>query len=86
MAVHHNYINGTWAEAGEPASNINPSNVADIVGEYERANEPQVRAAIAAARAALISRVAALRSVGVSSQCGSRSTDTVVPFKSGLLT
>jgi alpha-ketoglutaric semialdehyde dehydrogenase len=52
MAVHQNYINGAWAEAGEPASNINPSNVADIVGEYARANEPQVRAAIAAARAA----------------------------------
>ena len=52
MEVHQNYINGTWAEAGEPASNINPSNVADIVGEYARANEPQVRAAIAAARAA----------------------------------
>jgi alpha-ketoglutaric semialdehyde dehydrogenase len=52
MAVHQNYINGAWAEAGEPASNINPSNVADIVGEYARADEPQVRAAIAAARAA----------------------------------
>src|SRR3954471_19685489 len=52
MAVHQNYIAGAWAEAAEPAPNINPSNLSDVVGEYARANEPQVRAAIAAARAA----------------------------------
>jgi aldehyde dehydrogenase (NAD+) len=52
MAVHQNYINGAWAEAGEPAPNINPSNVSDVVGEYARANEVQARAATAAARAA----------------------------------
>src|SRR6266850_2315119 len=52
MAVHQNYINGAWAEAMEPTPNINPSNVSDVVGEYSRANEGQVRAAIAAARAA----------------------------------
>jgi acyl-CoA reductase-like NAD-dependent aldehyde dehydrogenase len=52
MAVHQNYIDGAWAEAVEPAQNINPSNVSDIVGEYARASEAQVRIAIAAARAA----------------------------------
>src|SRR5918999_625252 len=52
MAVHQNYINGAWVEAVEPAPNINPSNVSDVVGEYARANEAQVRAAIAAAGAA----------------------------------
>jgi aldehyde dehydrogenase (NAD+) len=52
MAVHANYINGAWAEAAEPVPNINPSNVSDVVGEYARANEAQVRAAIAAARGA----------------------------------
>jgi aldehyde dehydrogenase (NAD+) len=52
MAVHANYINGAWAEAAEPVANINPSNVSDVVGEYARANEAQVRSAIAAARAA----------------------------------
>jgi aldehyde dehydrogenase (NAD+) len=52
MAVHQNYINGAWAEAGEPAPNINPSNVSDVVGEYARAPEVQARAATAAARAA----------------------------------
>ncbi|HKQ28817.1 MAG TPA: aldehyde dehydrogenase family protein, partial [Burkholderiales bacterium] len=52
MEVHQNYINGAWAEAAERAPNINPSNVSDVVGEYARANETQVRMAIAAARAA----------------------------------
>src|SRR5689334_1929568 len=52
MAVHQNYINGEWAKAPSGAPNINPSNVADVVGEYARADEQQVRAAIAAARAA----------------------------------
>jgi len=51
MSVHQNYIAGAWAEAAEPAPNINPSNLSDVVGEYARANETQVRAAIAAARA-----------------------------------
>jgi len=52
MAVHQNYINGEWAKAGAGAPNINPSNVADVVGEYARADEAQARAAIGAARAA----------------------------------
>src|ERR1043165_1304463 len=54
MAVHQNYIAGAWAEAAEPAPNINPSNLSDVAGEYARANETQVRAAIAAARAAFL--------------------------------
>jgi aldehyde dehydrogenase (NAD+) len=52
MAVHQNFINGEWAKASAGAPNLNPSNVSDVVGEYARADELQVRAAIAAARAA----------------------------------
>ncbi len=52
MAVHQNFINGEWAKPGEAAPNINPSDVRDVVGEYARADEAQVRAAIAAARGA----------------------------------
>jgi aldehyde dehydrogenase (NAD+) len=52
MAVHQNYIAGAWAEAAEPAPNINPSNLSDVVGEYARADAAQVRTAVAAARAA----------------------------------
>ena len=51
MKIHANHINGEWREAAQAAPNVNPSNLADIVGEYTRADEAQVRAAIAAARA-----------------------------------
>src|SRR5258706_11595290 len=52
MSMHQNYINGEWAKAGAGAPNVNPSNLADVVGDYARADEAQVRSAIAAARAA----------------------------------
>src|SRR5215510_6086663 len=52
MQAHQNYIAGEWVAAAAAAPNINPSNVADIVGEYARADEAQVRAAIASARGA----------------------------------
>ena len=53
MKVHENFINGAWVKAGERSPNINPSNLSDVVGEFARADEVQVRSAIAAARAAL---------------------------------
>ena len=46
-----NFIGGAWV-AGEAAANINPSNTADIVGHYARANADQAHDAIAAAKAA----------------------------------
>ena len=52
MKAHANYVNGEWAQAANAAPDVNPSNVADIVSEYARADEAQVRAAIGAARAA----------------------------------
>jgi aldehyde dehydrogenase (NAD+) len=52
MQIHQNLIAGEWTAGATAAPNINPSNVADVVGEYARADEAQVRAAIAAARAA----------------------------------
>ena len=52
MKTQANYINGEWRQAPNAAPNLNPSNTADVVGEYGRADEAQVKAAIAAARAA----------------------------------
>ncbi|SIT78805.1 aldehyde dehydrogenase (NAD+) [Yoonia rosea] len=46
-----NFIGGTWV-AGDAAANINPSNTADIIGHYARANEAQALDAISAAKAA----------------------------------
>ena len=52
MKTQANYINGEWRQAPNAAPNLNPSNTADVVGEYGRADEAQVKEAIAAARAA----------------------------------
>lgn len=49
---HDNFINGEWVAGNRYAPNINPSNVADVIGEYTHADEAQLDAAVAAARAA----------------------------------
>ena len=49
MAVHRNLIAGEWVEGKTVSRNVNPSNLADIVGEYTRADAEQARQAIAAA-------------------------------------
>jgi len=50
MSVHQNYIAGAWSDGAGVAANINPSDVADVVGEYAQADAAQAQAAIAAAR------------------------------------
>ncbi|MBV7482876.1 aldehyde dehydrogenase family protein [Bordetella sp. BOR01] len=50
--MHANYINGAWVDGVNTRNNINPSNLADIVGEYAQADAAQTAQAIAAARAA----------------------------------
>jgi aldehyde dehydrogenase (NAD+) len=47
-----NFINGKWVGGASANRNINPSNVADVVGEYAQADRQQAEAAIASARAA----------------------------------
>lgn len=49
---HDNLINGVWTRGDSYAPNLNPSNLADVVGEYAQASAPQVDTAIQAARAA----------------------------------
>jgi acyl-CoA reductase-like NAD-dependent aldehyde dehydrogenase len=49
MAVHRNLVAGEWVEGKTVSRNINPSNLADVVGEYTRADAEQARQAIAAA-------------------------------------
>lgn len=41
-----NYIGGRWLEAARASRNINPSNLADVVGEYAAADAGQTRQAI----------------------------------------
>ncbi|MGN6230507.1 MAG: aldehyde dehydrogenase family protein [Trinickia sp.] len=47
-----NFIDGQWRESTASRSNINPSDLDEIVGEYAQADADDVRAAIAAALAA----------------------------------
>lgn len=49
---HDNLINGQWIAGAKYAPNINPSNVADVIGDYTQADAAQLDAAVAAARAA----------------------------------
>ncbi len=52
MSVHKLLIGGEWIEGAEAAPNVNPSNTAEVVGEYARAGAAQVHDAVAAAKAA----------------------------------
>jgi acyl-CoA reductase-like NAD-dependent aldehyde dehydrogenase len=54
MAIerHDNLINGEWVAGTRYASNINPSNLGDIIGEYTQGDESHLNAAVDAARAA----------------------------------
>lgn len=50
--LHQNYIAGERVSGTNATRNINPSNLADVVGEYAQATAEQLNAAVAAAKAA----------------------------------
>ena len=54
MAIqkHDNLINGQWVAGAKYAPNINPSNIADVIGDYTQADAAQLDAAVKAAQAA----------------------------------
>ncbi len=49
---HDNLINGEWVVGNSYSPNINPSNLAEVIGEYTQGDASHVDAAVAAARAA----------------------------------
>jgi aldehyde dehydrogenase (NAD+) len=49
MAVFHNYIAGDWIAGASATANRNPSNLADVIGDYAQADAIQANDAIAAA-------------------------------------
>lgn len=49
---HDNLINGQWTAGDSYSANINPSNTADVIGEFAQANKAQLDEAVAAACAA----------------------------------
>ncbi len=50
-ALHKNLIAGEWVDGVGVSTNVNPSDINDIVGEYAQADTDQTDAAIRAARA-----------------------------------
>ena len=52
MNTHDNYIGGEWLAGMRTSPNINPSNTADVIGEYAQADAAQLDAAVRAAQAA----------------------------------
>jgi aldehyde dehydrogenase (NAD+) len=52
MSVYRNLIAGEWVEGVDVNADVNPSDLADVVGEYARADAKLAAQAIAAARAA----------------------------------
>jgi acyl-CoA reductase-like NAD-dependent aldehyde dehydrogenase len=52
MNQFDNLINGEWLKAGSYSPNVNPSNLADVLGQYAQADAAQLDAAVRAARAA----------------------------------
>ena len=49
---HNNLIDGQWVAGDQTSPNINPSNTADVIGDYTQASTDQLNAAVDAARAA----------------------------------
>ena len=52
MKDFDNYINGQWGAGASYAPNINPSNLADVIGDYALADAAQLNGAVQAAQAA----------------------------------
>ncbi len=52
MKQHDNLIGGEWVRGTRYAPNVNPSNLADTIGEYAQGEAAQVQAAVSAATAA----------------------------------
>jgi acyl-CoA reductase-like NAD-dependent aldehyde dehydrogenase len=55
MTRHDNLIGGQWTAGNGYSPNVNPSNLADVIGEYTQGDASHVDAAVAAARAAFAS-------------------------------
>ena len=49
-----NFINGRTIDSAERTTDINPSNVSDVVGEFARASTAELDQAIASARTAFM--------------------------------
>jgi aldehyde dehydrogenase (NAD+) len=53
--THQNFVAGEWTTGNDSSIDQNPSDAADVVGEYERGDASQVSAAVQAAKEAAVS-------------------------------
>jgi acyl-CoA reductase-like NAD-dependent aldehyde dehydrogenase len=53
--THQNFVAGEWTTGSDASIDINPSDLDDVVGEYERGDATQVAAAVACAKEAATS-------------------------------
>jgi acyl-CoA reductase-like NAD-dependent aldehyde dehydrogenase len=51
-SLHSNFINGQWLAGSASNSNLNPSNLADVIGDYAQADAAGLDQAVQAAQAA----------------------------------
>ncbi len=51
---HQNYIGGEWVSGASTSLDVNPSDLSDVIGEYDRADADQATRAIAAAKEASV--------------------------------
>ena len=51
-ALHNNLINGQWVAGSSTSANVNPSNLADVIGDYAQADAAGLNASVLAAQAA----------------------------------
>lgn len=49
MTIHKNFIAGEWVDGSTASHNINPSNTADVIGDYAKSDRVAAEDAIAAA-------------------------------------
>ncbi|UUZ65598.1 aldehyde dehydrogenase family protein [Polaromonas sp. P1-6] len=54
MTQHNNLINGQWLAGNSYSPNLNPSNLADVIGHYTQGDAAQVDEAVQAARSAFV--------------------------------
>ncbi|MDP3795565.1 MAG: aldehyde dehydrogenase family protein [Polaromonas sp.] len=54
MTQHDNLINGQWLAGNSYSPNLNPSNLADVIGHYTQGDAVQVGEAVQAARSAFV--------------------------------
>src|SRR3989442_282849 len=52
MTQHNNLINGQWLAGNSYSPNLNPSNLADVIGHYTQGDAAQLELAVQAARSA----------------------------------